>query len=213
MDRVIDSFMQSVGLNITDAYYVNLPPGILRAAILSGGFSHTAPEYPTDQNPGLLLTDTPDTYSAVGRANLDALAAKGLACRYQIYTKNQLSFMVPASSPMAGKTLTAAEFYDYYLDPTTTISEALAPGQGIGTHFLRMYAEVSQEIHPSLQYDRECLDAARSGTSTDQLNFYPLSTIGTCVRLSTTLKPLEALPRSRILTELSPRLSTQRARP
>lgn len=63
--------------------------------------------------------------------------------------------------------ITPSEFYDYIVDPSTTISEPFAPGQGIGDHLLRMYAEISQEVHPELNYDRSYLNDSHKFINSD----------------------------------------------
>lgn len=114
MDELLEAFAASrPDLNFEDIFYVNLPPGIEKQIIKSGGFQFTAPEYTSDPNPGIKLPFLPDTYSSVAKADIEELGQAGLlmSCKYYVYTRNQLAYMVSKSHPWAGKTnVTAAEF-------------------------------------------------------------------------------------------------------
>ena len=87
MDKVIGDFQRgegglSVGL-------ITLPPGLILAAIVGGGWSYNGHEYHF----------APDVYASVNLDHLRKLKAAGLMSQYLAYMHNELQIMVAKGNP------------------------------------------------------------------------------------------------------------------
>jgi ABC-type molybdate transport system substrate-binding protein len=87
MDKVIGGFQRSEpGLSVG---LITLPPGLILAAILGGGWIYNGREY----------RFTPDVYASVNLGHLKKLKAVGLMSQYATYMHNELQIMVAKANP------------------------------------------------------------------------------------------------------------------
>ena len=87
MDEVIGAFQQAQ--KGTKVGLITLPPGLLLAAILNGGWTYAGKSFP----------GMPDVYASVNLGHLKQLKAKGLMDHFAIYMHNELQIMVEKGNP------------------------------------------------------------------------------------------------------------------
>ncbi len=87
MDEVVGAFQKShPGVTIG---LITLPPGLILAAILGGGWVYNGKEYRV----------TPDIYASVNLGHLKQLKAAGIMSQYATYMHNELEVMVAQGNP------------------------------------------------------------------------------------------------------------------
>jgi ABC-type molybdate transport system substrate-binding protein len=144
MDKLVEAFKAKYP-KYKQIFYVTIPPGKELKWILKGGVEIHAENSLAPV--GFQLTVMPDVYTTVNKGHMDKLAKAGLITRFYTYAHNRLVLMVSSDDPLAGKSLSAQEFYDLMSDPNVTISEPDILTQGIERHIWQMYTATSQVLH------------------------------------------------------------------